>query len=591
MRRTPLQTLAASPTLIGAITVLVTAVAMFLSYNANQGLPFVPVYRVSLEVPNAARILPSNDVRIGGHRVGVVESIEAVPAPEERAAVEASAEEGATVPPAVARLNLKLDRSIAPLAEDSIFRVRYQSAFGLKYLEIIRGSGPGVPAGSIFDGTDDRGVCQLPENLETFSDEIPAAARNGCFQEQTELDDLVSIFDARTRNDIRAVLIEAANGLAGRGVSIGVALEELRPFLREALPVARTLSDPETELERFVVWLSRAAGAVAPVAERLAQGFTDAAVAFEALSRDPGALAATISELRPLLEESVPALRRTRPFLADTAELFRRLAPGVRELPVTLPVLNEAIEVGTPVLGRVPRAARDLHAVLAELRRAVDQPSTKAALQRLQETLDMARPLAEHVVPAQTVCNYWNYMWTFLAEHLSERSAVGFTQRNVFVQVPMGPGAVSIGGVVVDAPSTARTPLGGYSGEIADGRAGPLPDPTQEGVFEPHDLPIGHAPLYSPHGQLVPAPDAPEAMSSAERLAVEYPDCGAGQFGYPLGRLPIPRQRPADAQIGVGDYPGSMGRTTVFFNRNGERVLRDTHVASRQPPTWARVAP
>ena len=51
-------------------------VAVFLAYNANNGLPFVPVYRVSAEICNAARLGPNNEVRIGGNRVGVVESIE-----------------------------------------------------------------------------------------------------------------------------------------------------------------------------------------------------------------------------------------------------------------------------------------------------------------------------------------------------------------------------------------------------------------------------------------------------------------------------------------------------------------------------------
>src|SRR4051795_11469422 len=79
MRRTnPLQTFASSPTMVGAITTLVIVVAVFLAYNANNGLPFVPVYRVSVEVPNAARLVQSNEVRIGGHRIGVIESIDVV---------------------------------------------------------------------------------------------------------------------------------------------------------------------------------------------------------------------------------------------------------------------------------------------------------------------------------------------------------------------------------------------------------------------------------------------------------------------------------------------------------------------------------
>ena len=38
------QSIAANPVLIGAATTLVVLVAVFLSYNANKGLPFVPTY-------------------------------------------------------------------------------------------------------------------------------------------------------------------------------------------------------------------------------------------------------------------------------------------------------------------------------------------------------------------------------------------------------------------------------------------------------------------------------------------------------------------------------------------------------------------
>ena len=76
--RSPVATLAASPTMVGAVTTLIVIVAVFLAYNANNGLPFVPVYSVSVDVPNAARLGTNNEVRIGGSRVGVVESIEPI---------------------------------------------------------------------------------------------------------------------------------------------------------------------------------------------------------------------------------------------------------------------------------------------------------------------------------------------------------------------------------------------------------------------------------------------------------------------------------------------------------------------------------
>ena len=71
-----------SPIMVGAVTVLVTVIAVFLSYNANEGLPFVPTYQVTVEVQDAAGLVEGNEARIGGKRVGVVEQIDAVKHPK-----------------------------------------------------------------------------------------------------------------------------------------------------------------------------------------------------------------------------------------------------------------------------------------------------------------------------------------------------------------------------------------------------------------------------------------------------------------------------------------------------------------------------
>ena len=70
--------IASNPVLIGAATILlVVFVAVFLSYNANQGLPFVPTYAINAEVPSAANLVAGNEVRIGGARVGAIDKITA----------------------------------------------------------------------------------------------------------------------------------------------------------------------------------------------------------------------------------------------------------------------------------------------------------------------------------------------------------------------------------------------------------------------------------------------------------------------------------------------------------------------------------
>ncbi|MBV8431560.1 MAG: MCE family protein, partial [Solirubrobacterales bacterium] len=66
-----------SPVLIGAVTVLVAIVAVFLTYNANNGLPFVPRYSLHVQVRDASELTSGAEVHMaGGSLVGHVDSID-----------------------------------------------------------------------------------------------------------------------------------------------------------------------------------------------------------------------------------------------------------------------------------------------------------------------------------------------------------------------------------------------------------------------------------------------------------------------------------------------------------------------------------
>jgi ABC-type transporter Mla subunit MlaD len=571
--RGPLQSLAASPTMVGAVTTLIVIVAVFLAYNANSGLPFVPVYRVSVEVPDASRLTNNNEVRIGGHRVGVVESIDPVIDNEatQTAQSDGTAATATDTGGAVARLNLKLDKSAEPLPKDSVFRVRYRSSFGLKYLEIVRGTGEPAPEGFAFDGTDDGDICELPVDPESFSEDAPETSRNGCFQQQTEFDDINNTFDNRTREAARTNLQGFGDALAGRGMSLNDAIENLEPLFRYLKPVAEALVEPDTRFARLFPELGDAARIVAPVAEQQALLFTEAAIAFAAISSDVAKLQETISEGPPTLETAIDTFPRQRPFLRDFALLSRELRPGVSDLRATLPVLNEAIEVGTPVLRRSPRMNRLLGHALLELDELVAQPTTKLSLQRLEQTFDITEPFARTIVPAQTVCNYLGYWFTFWQASFV-RDQVGYTWLQALAEFPLGELSFDLtpAGTTLSLPGMVETPVGGYSGEQANGIAGPLPNPADEGVFKPYELPILNAPAYGPAGQ-------------------DGSDCQAGQIGYKLGELLAPGQDPSNPGNAVSDLPGSRGPTTLFFNDDQARELYDSRVGSRQPGSWEDV--
>ena len=286
----PMAAVAASPTMVGAITTLIVVVAVFLAYNANNGLPFVPVYRVSVVVPNAARLTPNNEVRIGGSRVGVIESIDAV-----RLSDDGDGPETTPVPTTgttdgvVAELNLKIDESASPIPVNSIFRIRYRSAFGLKYLDITRGDGPEAPQGFTFNGTNDNDDPADDDNEILSIDEVAKnqGADDGTFIAQTEFDEIGNTFDQATRNAIRQNLVGYGGGFTGRGASLNQAFEALNPLLTNLLPVAQTLNDRRTNLAGFFPALARTAAIVAPVAEQNAELFGNAATTLAAIGADP----------------------------------------------------------------------------------------------------------------------------------------------------------------------------------------------------------------------------------------------------------------------------------------------------------------
>ncbi|MFL5897429.1 MAG: MlaD family protein, partial [Solirubrobacterales bacterium] len=380
--------LAASPTMVGAITTLIVIVAVFLAYNANNGLPFVPTYKVSADICDAARLGPNNEVRIGGNRVGVVESIDTVQAPPNSGCQAADGSSASTI----AKLNLKLDKSADPIPVDSMIRIRYRSSFGLKYVEITRGtSASGEPAGGTLPlcrpGPDGKQICE---------------------PQQVEFDDVYNTFDTPTRENSQRVLQGFGDAFAARGASLNEAIGALNPLFANLKPVSTALADPATQLVRFFPELADAARIVAPVAVDNAEQFTNGAIAFGAISSDPQALRDTISGGPPALEAGIRSLPVQRPFLADFAEFSRLLRPGIKDLRAALPELNQTVLLGSKVLPRTVQMNNDLQDVMSNLNDLVADPSTLTSLNRLGDTFNLVQDAGQKIVPAQTVCNYWN---------------------------------------------------------------------------------------------------------------------------------------------------------------------------------------
>ncbi|MEA2465829.1 MAG: phospholipid/cholesterol/gamma-HCH transport system substrate-binding protein [Acidobacteriota bacterium] len=383
--------------LVGAVTVLIVIVGVYLAYNANKGLPFVPTYDLKAELPNGQKLIAGNEIRLGGFRVGVVNDVRPV-----IRQVDGKAK-------AIALVDLKLDKVAGPLAADTEVAIRPRSALGLKYIDILPG-----------------------KSKQDFKvgDTIPVKQAR---KELVEYEDVFSTFDKDTRDNSRTALKGFGDAFAGRGPSINQAIEAFNPFFTHLTPVMQTLSDRDTHLENFFKNIGRASAQVAPVAKVQAGLFGKMADTFDALKACAGCLQQTIEKSPPTLATGAESFAVQRPFLADFTALSKDLRPTVATLHDNLGTINAAFETGTPVLKRTP----ELNRLTGEVFKAIDDlasdPATLLALEDLHTTFAVLRPMMEFVAPYNTVCNNANAFFTGLAGHISE-GVTGGTSEVVLVR-------------------------------------------------------------------------------------------------------------------------------------------------------------
>src|SRR5271155_2004901 len=348
MNRRRNSSLASSPLLIGAVTTLIVVVAVYLSYNANNGLPFVPTYNIKVVLPQTSGLQSSNEVRIGGTRVGIIEKIEAHQNPR--------------TGQVTAVANLKLEKKVQGLPVDTTASVQSVSTIGLKYLSLEKGKstrtlkpGQSIPITQVRE----------PVNIE----------------------ELFNMFNQKTSTALAVNTIANGNGLAGRGLGLNNTIATLRPLLTNAVPVLHNLAAPATSLRELFIALDRAASQTAPVAAANAALAVNLDTFFKAFASVSSSLEAATVGGPPALEQAIFSL----PFLASnqekTAEFLHLLRPSAALLIDVAPSLGHAVTVGAVNL----RAATALNQQLASSAQALqafgENPVVPLALEDFTQTL------------------------------------------------------------------------------------------------------------------------------------------------------------------------------------------------------------
>jgi ABC-type transporter Mla subunit MlaD len=400
-----IQGVASSPAIVGAVTVLVIIVAVFLAYNANNGLPFVSTYNLTARVPNADAIVKGNEVRIGGARVGVVRGVDPV-----------QLENGEVV----ADLDVRLDKTAEPIPVDSTMIIRPKSPLGLKYLQIVPGtSKEGFEAG----------------------DTIPVSAAR---PEPVDIDEFFNMFDEETRKSIQRSLTGFGNSFAGRGPQINNAFGSLRELAESSGGPLRTLVAPSTNFGGFWRALEDLSATVAPVAETQASMFVALDRTFAALARVSRPYIQETIEKSPETLDAVTAdLPEIRPFLASSARFFTALQPGARAIGRTAPTIDAALRAGIPVLNASPAFNAQLAPTAEALLDFQEAPGVMNGLDLLIDTNELLGPPLRFIAPAQTECNYLTLAFSNFASVASGSNGVGNWLNVVGFEAPDGPNAES----------------------------------------------------------------------------------------------------------------------------------------------------
>ena len=293
-----------------------------------------PTYRVDAVFDSTANLIPGQDVKIAGARVGQVSDIELT---EDRKA----------------RVEMDVEEGFAPFRADAECTIRPQSLIGEKFVQCHPGT-PDQPP--LADGEGGAPAVPLENTHSPVDLDLVFAALREPYAERLAI-----------------ILNELGTGVAGRADDINAAIRRANPALQEINDVLAILDRDRASLgrlvdqsDRVIAELTRRRGSVTSFIERSDR------VAREVAGRR-AELGEVIERLPPLLDELEPTADRLAAFAADatpTLRDLRRAAPGAEALladfdPVAdaarpaLERLAEASEVGRrAVRSAIPVAAR-----------------------------------------------------------------------------------------------------------------------------------------------------------------------------------------------------------------------------------------
>jgi phospholipid/cholesterol/gamma-HCH transport system substrate-binding protein len=200
------------------------------------------------------------------------------------------------------------------------------------------------------------------------------------------LDEILSVLDARTRDYVTLLANGAGEGLHRRGNDLARVLARYGPTVRDLGRVDHSVAQERVALRRLVTSLAQVNGRLARKPQELSRLVSTGSTTLHAFASEDRNLRGAVSELAPTLQQATRALRAVAPFATELGPTTRALLPAVRELQNVNAQVSPFAREATPIVRakirpftrRAQPVARDLAPAARGLARAIPEADRSA---------------------------------------------------------------------------------------------------------------------------------------------------------------------------------------------------------------------
>jgi len=303
-------------------------------------------YTVRAIFDDAANVIPGEDVKIAGAKVGTVGSI--TPTPQQKAAVV---------------LHIA-NPGFQDFRVDASCTIRPQALIGEKFVDClptqprVEGTPLPPPLPKIPDGQEGAGQRLLPvENTHS----------------PVDVDLLGDISRLPERQRLTIIINELGAGLAGRGSDLNAVIRRANPALQELDKVLNILAGENRVLADLAVNSDVALAPLAAVRNRVASFIAQSNTVAQASARHLKALGLNLALFPPFLRQLGPAMERLGRFADQTTPVFTDLgvaAPAINQAFTNLPAFSSSSTAFLESVGKnAPKTGPALVATQPLLRR------------------------------------------------------------------------------------------------------------------------------------------------------------------------------------------------------------------------------